>query len=148
MKKLILIVIIIFAAMILAEEAKTYKVIVNESNPINSITKKELAKIFFKKLTKWDSGSAILLVDQDESSPVREIFCKDVLKKSVAKTKVFWQEQIFSGRGVPPIEKASDKEVIDYVKSNPGAIGYISVNATIPSSGIKVIEVKEQIKVI
>ena len=140
MKKLILIVIIIFAAMILAEEAKTYKVIVNESNPINSITKKELAK--------WDSGSAILLVDQDESSPVREIFCKDVLKKSVAKTKVFWQEQIFSGRSVPPIEKASDKEVINYVKSNPGAIGYISVNATIPSSGIKVIEVKEQIKVI
>lgn len=143
MKKLILIVITLLAAMIIADEVKSYKVIVNESNPIDSITKKELAKIFLKKLTRWDSGLSILPVDQAESSPVRGAFCKDVLKRSVAETKAFWQEQIFSGRGVPPIEKASDKEVIDYVKANPGAIGYISVNATIPSSGIKAIEVKE-----
>jgi ABC-type phosphate transport system substrate-binding protein len=141
MKKIAIVLAVMIATMIIAQEAKSYKIIVNDSNPINSISKKDLAKIFLKKLTKWDNGSTILPVDQVETATVREAFSKDVLKKTIAATKAYWQEQIFSGRGVPPPEKASDKEVIDYVKANPGAIGYVSQNATIPSSGVKVIEV-------
>ncbi len=143
MKKILITLLILFVTIIIAQESKSYKIIVNDSNPINTITKKDLAKIFLKKLTKWENGTTILPVDQLETSPVREAFSKDILKKTIAATKAFWQEQIFSGRGVPPPEKASDKEVIDYIKANPGAIGYISDSTNIPTSGVKVIEVKD-----
>ncbi len=143
MKKILITLLILFVNIIIAQESKSYKIIVNDSNPINTITKKDLAKIFLKKLTKWENGTTILPVDQLETSPVREAFSKDILKKTVAATKAFWQEQIFSGRGVPPPEKASDKEVIDYIKANPGAIGYISDSTNIPTSGVKIIEVKD-----
>ena len=35
-------------------------------------------------------------------------------------------EQIFSGRANPPPARASDADVLTYVRSNPGAIGYVA----------------------
>jgi hypothetical protein len=52
----------------------------------------------------------------------------------------FWRQQIFSGRNVPPVEKASDSEVLEFVRSNPGAIGYVS-SSTSPAPDVKVVVV-------
>ena len=41
---------------------------------------------------------------------------------------------MFSGKGKPPKELGSDADVINFVSSNPGAIGYIdagSVNESV-----------------
>jgi hypothetical protein len=54
--------------------------------------------------------------------------------------KSFWQRQIFSGSGVPPQERASDEEVLDFVRANPGAVGYVSSD-TPNGAGVKVLEV-------
>jgi len=52
----------------------------------------------------------------------------------------YWQQQIFSGKDVPPSNKSSDDDVIAFVKSNPGAIGYVSGSAAV--AGVKVVAVK------
>ncbi len=103
-----------------------YKVIVNSANSISSISQAELANLFLKKITKFSNGTIAVPVDQIESSPVRSAFSTAVLKKSVAAVKSYWQQQLFSGAGVPPEEKKSDDDVIAFVKANPGAIGYVS----------------------
>ncbi len=54
----------------------------------------------------------------------------------------FWQQQIFSGKDVPPEKKKSDAEVIEFVSANPGAIGYVSVSASL-GDGVKAVSVSE-----
>jgi hypothetical protein len=59
----------------------------------------------------------------------------------VSSIKAYWQKQIFSGRGVPPEEKESDEEVLEYVSKNVGAIGYISESAETSAYDVKVLEI-------
>ena len=121
----------------------SYAVVVSASNPVTSITRDQASKLFLKKTPTWDNGRGeVVPVDQPEGSAVREAFTKGVLRKSVSAVKSYWQQQIFSGRGVPPTEKASDSEVIGFVRANPNAIGYVSpAAATTAGSGVKVVNV-------
>ncbi len=109
-----------------------YVVIVNESNSILALTTQELSKIFFKKAQRWPDGNDVVPVDLPEGAAVREAFSAAVHGKSVNAVRAYWQQQIFSGRAVPPTEKASDEQVVAFVRTTPGAIGYVSGGATIP----------------
>jgi ABC-type phosphate transport system substrate-binding protein len=124
-----------------AGAAAGYKLIVNSSNPTTSLPREQVGRYFFKKVTSWPSGGTVVPVDRDKEAPVREAFSRDVLHKSVGSVVAFWQQQIFSGRGVPPVEKASDAEVVAFVEANPGAIGYVSPDAGVGDA--KVVRVVE-----
>ena len=81
-------------------------------------------------------------VNLSEDSPVREKFSKEIHKKKIFSIKSYWQKQIFSGRGVPPQEKASDQDVLEYVEENAGAIGYVSASAEVESYKVNVLKIK------
>jgi ABC-type phosphate transport system substrate-binding protein len=118
-----------------------FVVVVSASNPVTSVTRDQASKLFLKKVPSWDNGRGdVVPVDQPEGSPVREAFTKAVLHKSVAAVKSYWQQQIFSGRGVPPTERPSDGEVLNFVRTNANAIGYVSASAPV-GSGVKVVNV-------
>jgi hypothetical protein len=55
----------------------------------------------------------------------------------VPSVKGFWQEIVFSGKGDPPPERASDGEVVAFVKTHPNALGYVGNSARL--DGVKVI---------
>jgi ABC-type phosphate transport system substrate-binding protein len=108
--------------------AQSYTIIVNSSSTVTKLSKAEVAGIFLKKSSSFPDGSAATPVDQ-HSPAVREAFSKAILDRDVASIKTQWQQRIFAGRGTPPAEKASDAEVIGFVESTPGAIGYVSASA-------------------
>jgi ABC-type phosphate transport system substrate-binding protein len=139
MKILLLSAFILFASSLFAQSAK-YQIVVNSDNPITSLNKKQIKKIYTKKLTKWDNDKKIKPVDLQKNSDIRKSFSNSVLGKSVSAMRAFWQRQIFSGKGVPPPEKKNDDDVIEYVKNNPGAIGYVSANAN--TSDVKKVIIK------
>jgi ABC-type phosphate transport system substrate-binding protein len=120
--------------------APAFRVVVNADNRASSITQELLASLFLKKVSHWDSGARAQPVDQQPSSAVRQHFSRSVLKRSVAAVRSYWQQRIFSGRGVPPPALDSDQAVISYVKKEKGAVGYVSPNAKI--DGVKVLAVK------
>ena len=123
-----------------AAMAAGYKVIVNNANGKSSLAKKDLALLFMKKTPQWSDGTPVVAVDQTEKSTVRERFTLEIHGKSVSAIKSYWQQQIFSGRDVPPVEKSSDAQVIAFVKQNPGAIGYVAEGAD--TAGVKVVAVQ------
>jgi len=120
--------------------AAGYKVIVHPANPTTSLAKKDISALFLKKKTKWDDGTPATAVDQAEKSAARASFTTAIHGKSVAAVKSYWQQQIFSGRDVPPVEKASDAEVMAFVRNNREAIGYVSEET--PVNGVKVVNVQ------
>ncbi len=135
MKRLILFSVLV--GLSLTIQAQTFKIIVNPDNQITTISAKDASDYFLKKETKWANGKTVVPVDLSAKSSVREDFSTTIHGKSVAAIKSYWQQFVFAGKGTPPIEKATDAEVVDFVKKNPGAIGYISASANV--SGVKVI---------
>jgi ABC-type phosphate transport system substrate-binding protein len=117
-----------------------FRVIVNSANPVTDLSRSELQRLFLRKTQVWKEGGTVQPLDLGESSDVRQRFSKRVLGKDVAAIKGYWQQLIFTGRGVPPVEKASEAEVIALVAANRYAIGYVSAGAEL-ASGVKVVSI-------
>lgn len=141
MKKLSLLAVLLVAvaAPIRSVAAQDFKIVANNSVAASSVTADVLAKVFLKQADKIE-GSAATPVYQGKTSATRIAFDKAILGKSVAGVETFWQQQIFSGKDVPPPSKGSDDDVIAFVKATPGGIGYVSSGAAV--AGVKVIAVK------
>jgi len=114
-------------------------VVVNEGNPVPSLSRPEISDLFLKKSSEWPKLGRVLPVDQPEGSAVRESFNREIHRKSSTAIRAYWQQRVFSGRDVPPPEKDGDQEVLAYVRKNAGAIGYLSPKAS--TEGVKVLEV-------
>jgi len=121
-------------------QAKSYKIIVNPSNPVSSMSREDVSRIFLKKTTKFSDGRGASPVDLPISSPTRESFSKDVHGKSSSAVDAYWQQLIFSGRDIPPGQK-SESGVLEFVRSNENAIGYVSPGAD--TGGVKVITITD-----
>jgi len=120
--------------------AQGFKIVAHESVTESELPKDVVAKIFLKQAPKFPGGVAAKPVDLNKASSVRADFSTAVLGRPVAAVETYWQQQIFAGREVPPPAKASDDEVLAFVRSTPGAIGYVSAGAA--TAGVKVIAVK------
>jgi ABC-type phosphate transport system substrate-binding protein len=123
-----------------ASGAEGFRVIVNLDNPMSSMDRRFLADVYLKKATRWPSDEAIRPVDLGPGSPARRTFSDEVLKRSVAAVKSYWQQKVFSGQGVPPPELDSDSEVVRFVLKNPGAVGYVSSSGNV--AGVKIVAVR------
>ncbi len=108
------------------EPLPDFRVIAHPTRPETKVSREFLADAFLKNLTRWPKDEAIRPVDQRADSGVRRRFSESVLKRSVQAVKTYWQQRIFSGRGVPPPELDSDEAIVRYVENNQGALGYIS----------------------
>lgn len=117
-----------------------FKVIANSAVTVSELTEAEVSNLFLKKVAKLPGGATAMPVDQGKASPVRVAFSKKVHGRPAAAVDAYWQQQIFSGGDSPPPTKASDDEVVAFVKANPSAIGYVSAAASTP--GVKVITLK------
>ncbi|MEZ4282409.1 MAG: substrate-binding domain-containing protein [Myxococcota bacterium] len=137
---LILLASLLQVAIASAALAGEFRVIVNEASPVKSLRTEEVQRYMLGKTTRWPHGLPVQAVDQSQNASTRAAFSRDVLGKSVSAVKGYWQSQIFSGRGVPPAELPTDEAVIDFVRRNPGAIGYVASGT--PLVGVKAIELE------
>ncbi len=124
----------------MSAQSHRYQVVVNAASPIRSVRRGDLSKIFLKRATQWTSGQAVVPIDLLGTEACREAFSREVHQKSVAAVKAYWQQQIFSGRDTPPPEKGSDGEVLDIVRVNPNAVGYVSADREL-GPGVRALDV-------
>jgi ABC-type phosphate transport system substrate-binding protein len=125
-----------------AAAAAAFRVIVNASSPVSTMPKADVSRLFMKRVVAWKHGGKVVPLDLGEASAARKAFSRAVLGKDVAAVKGYWQQLIFTGRGVPPVEKSSEAEVVAYVAANPAAIGYVSA-ATALGARVKVLQITQ-----
>jgi len=127
------------AGRISAEDPGAFKVIVHPSNPATQITRLKVGEIFLKKDKRWPDGQPAVPVEPSGKSPVRQRFDQEIFGKQVIALSAYWQQMIFSGKGIPPPEKSTDADVVTFVRETPGAIGYVGSGAD--ATGVKVVTV-------
>jgi TonB family protein len=115
-----------------------FRVVVNAQNPVASLSKTQVSKLFLEKAT-WEDGGAVSPVDLLPTSTIREGFSRDVLGVPVPTAIDRSREAAKAVGANPPPSMASDREVLAYVRLKPGAIGYVSLAADV--SGVKVVAV-------
>lgn len=115
-------------------------VIAHASLSGGAIQRALLADIFLKEVTRWGDGRRCAPVDQSLVSPVRVAFSKQVLRRSPAAVRRYWQHKMRSGRKTPPPIKTSDTDVIAFVRTTPGAVGYVAADTDLPE-GVKKLKI-------
>ena len=134
-----LLLLVLVAAVLLAgtwkdvSAASAFRVIVHPQVKGSEIPRSVLSAIFLKQVMKWGDGQPVAPVDQSVQSAVRRRFSNDVLRQGLVQVQVYWQRRITAGQ-VPPPVKTSDEEVVAFVASTPGAIGYVSSATPLPDT--------------
>jgi ABC-type phosphate transport system substrate-binding protein len=108
-----------------------YLLIAHPASHIARIERKFLAEVFLRRATRWPDDTPIYPVDLAPDAPARIRFSQDVLARSVASVRSYWQQRIFSGQGLPPPELSGDEAVVSYVLTHPGAIGYVALGTAV-----------------
>ena len=119
---------------------KDFVVIVNTFNPFVEIRADDLSRIFLKKTATWSNGQTAQPVDQPEGSNLRRRFTARVLNRDTGSVKSYWQQQVFSGKAVPPPTLDTDAAVLEFVRQHPYAVGYISASTRLTNE-VRVIAV-------
>ncbi len=114
-----------------------YVIVINSENPATELTADEISRVFRKTTTRWPNGQDAVPIDLPQNSTVRAAFTQNIHDKPVSAIQAYWQRQIFSARRVrrvPPVEKATDAEVLAYVAANVNAIGYVTPGVEMPAN--------------
>jgi ABC-type phosphate transport system substrate-binding protein len=127
------------AAAVPAAAEEAFKVVVHPDAAVDALSKEQLSDVFLKRATSLPGGVAAHPVDQADGSKVFDAFCQSVHGKPGSVVRAFWKRVGASGRDSAPPTRASDEEVLAYVRANHGAIGYVSPGAA--TAGVKVVKV-------
>jgi len=130
---------VLAAALPAGAGAGDFRVVVHRDNPVGSLTTAQVSRLFLKQSLRWPEGRPVRPVEP-ASSRLREQFAQAIHQRSLNAVKSYWNQLIFSGRDVPPLEKQDDAGVLAYVRAEPGAIGYVSPGADV--AGVKVLVVE------
>ncbi|NOY63385.1 MAG: phosphate ABC transporter substrate-binding protein [Gammaproteobacteria bacterium] len=101
-------------------------VIANKGISVGSVTVKEAKRIWLGKKKSMPGGGVIKLADLPIGNAVRRDFYRNLVKKKEKQLKAYWAKITFTGKGYPPQVFGSESEVVEWVASTPGAMGYVS----------------------
>lgn len=127
MKKLIFIILMSMPVLSNAQSEK-FVVIVNKENAVDQLSLSEVRIYWLKRpKKKWDaSGKLIKPADYKNNLPVKSKFYQSILRLTEADVDAYFIAKQYQNGELPPVKLMSEKEVINYVGNEAGAIGFIS----------------------
>jgi phosphate transport system substrate-binding protein len=115
-------------------------IVVNTTNPVDSLSLPELRKVFLGERSHWPNGRRITLVMMEPDKLERKALIREVCQMNESEFSRHFLHGVFTGEVfVSPKTLASPVGVRKFVFNVPGAIGY--VRASDVDSSVKVIRV-------
>ena len=139
MKKYLFVFCVILGSLALAAKAEAQiLVIANSSVKVSEVSKSDLVDVFTgaSASLKGNHKTPVLLIE----SVHHELFLRQYIAKSDGPFRYGWKSLVFAGQAALPKSLPNDAAVVDFVKNNQGAIGYIG--DTTPHQGVNVLIVK------
>ena len=100
-------------------------VVANPAVGIAALSRDDVINIFLGRFRTLSSGVAAQPVDLPASEPEKEGFYHLLVNKDLATINAYWARLVFSGRTTPPRQAQSTEDLIRFVSSTPGAVGYL-----------------------
>jgi len=111
--------------------AEEFAVIVNAENPVKTLTASEVKLYFLRKLKKrWtEINKNIRPVDRKTACAERDAFYSKVLSMTAVDVEKYFTNKQLQNAERPPDKFSSDAEVINFVSTELGAIGYVNLKS-------------------
>jgi ABC-type phosphate transport system substrate-binding protein len=134
--------ILLFLGFALAGWCADVKVVVNAANPITSIDKADLQKIFLGKKNTWDDGKKIASMYVKADKPEGAAFFDKVLGIGFSAFNAQWMKMLYSGNATPPQARGNSDEVVNVVSLLENSIGFVAADYNVTNPKVKVITLK------
>lgn len=125
-----LIILLLFSLSLLsyanAEEDKL-AVIANKNIGDFKLTQDQITDIYTLNKQHWNDGTKITVFDYKGNTKSKYKFYNYIGVPHSSIQRI-WLRKQFSGKAMPPKTFRTSKEIIDEVKSTPGAIGYVPLS--------------------
>lgn len=107
--------------------AQPDEVVVIAHPGVSRIDGATLQRVYTGRVVEID-GRPVTPVNAVAGSPVRTRFLQTYLQQDDEKYIAYWTVRRYIGKGVPPRELPTADEVIRFVQTTPGAIGYVTAS--------------------
>jgi ABC-type phosphate transport system substrate-binding protein len=124
MRDLVLHTLLVALALVPVEAGAAGGVVVIGDARLTRLDAPTLEKVYTGKVIEVD-GIPVTAINANSGSAIRNRFLQVYLHQDEDKYTAYWTVRRYIGKGASPRELSSSAEVINFVKSTPGAIGYI-----------------------
>ena len=100
-------------------------VIVSPSLASTKLDRSVLRAVFTMRVRQWPDGSPIRVFVLPDDDPLSDRFYRERLGMYSYVLRRAWDRMVFTGTGFAPTVVQSEREMIERVRSTPGAIGYV-----------------------
>ncbi|MDD2775661.1 MAG: hypothetical protein PHU06_06880 [Gallionella sp.] len=115
-------------------EAQAGDIVIIGNSNVGKLDAVSVQRLYTGKAIEME-GSHITAVNLTSGS-LRDRFLRRFLNQDDNKYIAYWTVRRFSGKGIPPQELSSTADVINFVKSTPGGIGYIDESEIKPGMNV------------
>jgi ABC-type phosphate transport system substrate-binding protein len=115
-------------------------VIVHPDSPLQTLSAKALSDLYLGRAHSLNAGDRTILAtvyEQPSDSLLRETFFRSLNGMSISQVNAYWARLRFSGEVLPPLSLADSRQVLEKVKHNRNAIGYVDAN--LATDAVKVV---------
>ncbi|WP_297792077.1 hypothetical protein [uncultured Marinobacter sp.] len=114
------------------------KILLNNDVSVATLDFTYLNQIFAMQVRKWPNGQAIQVYSLPNSNNLHREFVIERLRIQPHQLDRIWNRMLFTGTGKPPTVVSSEDDMLNMMRSNSGAIGYVS--SDYPADGVKLLE--------
>ena len=100
-------------------------VVVPGASSVKAMSQKEVQALYMGRTRAFPDGGFALPFDLPRDDPARAAFYRALTGMSVAEVNSYWARLMFSGQTMPPQPLPSEAAMLDVVRRNQSAIGYL-----------------------
>lgn len=118
-------------------------VIVHPDNPVQTMTPRQVSDLYLGRsrfIGTHQKGSSLpaIIYEHPADSPLREVFFRSLNGMTLSQLNAYWARLRFSGEILPPVALGDSRAVVDAVRRNRSAIGYVDASA-ISGASVKIV---------
>jgi ABC-type phosphate transport system substrate-binding protein len=111
-----------------AQSTEKKIIIIGNNIGTKTITFKQVKDIFSGNVKKWNNDLTVKIALPSSKHPHANTVAKTLYLSTYSGMQKFWLTLVFQGKAKPPIFLETNKDIIEYVNKNIGAIGVIYDN--------------------
>lgn len=117
---------LVAAAVVSTPAVADFYIVVQAANPQPALTQKETVDLFMGRKRAFSNGEFASMLDLPRDNPRRAAFYRALTGMNEAQVNSHWSRLMFSGQNMPPQALPNEAAVIDALKRNPNALGWLS----------------------
>lgn len=107
------------------DSAFEVRVIVSPSLAKVTLDRDLLRAVFTMRVREWPDGTPVRVFVLPDDNPLSDQFYRERLGMYSYVLRRAWDRMVFTGTGFAPTVVRSEREMVELVRSTPGAIGFV-----------------------